>query len=172
METLWEFITQYWHYVASVLGAFLAILSFAKNLLIIKKLNLEIKKLKSENSSKDDEGYKLIQKATNEEIEKYSKKFPRKVHRVYSWSGRRYSIFRGLPPSEVTEPGSITQPIKYAIYFLIFYYLLGLYESDSWFFDLPAFIAHGVFVYCLLILCLDEFCLKEKLSDLSIELKG
>ena len=172
METLWELMTQNWPYVASMLGASLAIVSFVKNLLTIKKLYLEVQKLKSENRSKNDERYKIIQKATNEEVERYSKKFPRKHHRIYSWNGRRYSIFRKYPPSEITEPGSITHPLKYTFYFLIFYYLLGIFEGDSWLFDSLAFISHFGFVYCLFKLFLDDFFLKEKLSKLVIELKG
>lgn len=166
MEEIWKFSISYWPYIASVLGAALGIASFLKNVLTINKLYLEVKKLKSEAESKKEEEYKIIQKATEEEIKKYGKRYPRKYRRLYCWSGKRYSIFRKYPPSVVTEPGRITQPIKRASLYLIFYYVLELYQGNSWVFDSLAIISHFVFSYCLIAIILDQLVIEKRLWEL------
>lgn len=72
-------IVDYWPVYASICGSLAAIVVFIKNLLSVKKLRLEIRKLKIEGKLKDKNSSEIIRKATLKEVEKFGKKYPRHI---------------------------------------------------------------------------------------------
>lgn len=154
MGNTWQFIINYWPYLASMLGSILAILSFIKNIFIIRKLQLEIQKLNAEKISKDDERFKIIQKLTDEEIVKYRKRF-----------STNYDYMRRSNNWTPVEPKrrKFTRPLKISFFYLLFHYLFGVYEFDSFIFDSLSLISHLIFSYCLLTLILGALFISEKL---------